>query len=191
MGRDAGFIAVAATLASQEVNFCLIPEVPFVLAGEKGFLEVLRRRLQSAHHAVVAVAEGAGQELIKELPPETDASGNRRYADIGVYLREQIVKHFRRAEIPADVKYFDPKRDPRNIWVMSLMPSALIFRDGFWSSRSARVEPPKLLLGLYTWPTVDQFLAISGQRAICTSCRYLTNLKSCVPLEECVVLSGI
>lgn len=108
MGRDAGFIAAAATLASQEVNFCLVPEVPFVLGGKHGFLEALRRRLESAHHAVVAVAEGAGQELIRDLPAETDASGNRRYADIGVHLKEQIVQYFKRIKLPADVKYFDP-----------------------------------------------------------------------------------
>ncbi|HYZ72822.1 MAG TPA: ATP-dependent 6-phosphofructokinase, partial [Chthoniobacterales bacterium] len=108
MGRDAGFIAAGATLASQEVNFCLIPEVPFVLEGKNGFLEVLRHRLQSAHHAVVAVAEGAGQDLIKQLPADTDASGNKRYADIGIYLKEQIVNYFRQVRIPVDVKYFDP-----------------------------------------------------------------------------------
>ncbi|MBV9875041.1 MAG: ATP-dependent 6-phosphofructokinase [Verrucomicrobia bacterium] len=115
MGRDAGFIAAGATLASQEVNFCLIPEVPFVLEGTNGFLEVLRRRLESARHAVVAVAEGAGQDLIRDLPLETDASGNRRYADIGLYLKEQIVNYFRQANIPADVKYFDPSYFVRSV----------------------------------------------------------------------------
>jgi 6-phosphofructokinase 1 len=115
MGRDAGFIAAAATLASQEVNFCLIPEVPFILAGENGFLAALRRRLQAAHHAVVAVAEGAGQELIRDLPVETDASGNKRYADIGVYLKEQIVTDFKLAKIPVDVKYFDPSYFVRSV----------------------------------------------------------------------------
>jgi len=115
MGRDAGFIAAGATLASQEVNFCLIPEVPFVLEGKNGFLEVLRRRLESARHAVVAVAEGAGQDLIRDLPVETDASGNRRYADIGLYLKEQIVRYFRQANIPADVKYFDPSYFVRSL----------------------------------------------------------------------------
>ena len=89
--------------------------MPFVLAGENGFLAALRRRLQSAHHAVVAVAEGAGQELIRDLPAETDASGNRRYADIGVYLKEQIVTDFKRAEIPVDVKYFDPSYFVRSV----------------------------------------------------------------------------
>ena len=115
MGRDAGFIAAGATLASQEVNFCLIPEVPFVLEGKNGFLEVLRRRLESAQHVVVAVAEGAGQDLIKQLPADTDASGNKRYADIGTYLNEQIVNHFRQVNIPVDVKYFDPSYFVRSV----------------------------------------------------------------------------
>jgi 6-phosphofructokinase 1 len=115
MGRDAGFIAAGATLASQEVNFCLIPEVPFVLEGENGFLEALRRRLQSAHHAVVAVAEGAGQDLVRQLPADTDASGNKRYADIGIYLKEQIVNYFRQVNMPVDVKYFDPSYFVRSV----------------------------------------------------------------------------
>jgi len=115
MGRDAGFIAASATLASQEVNFCLIPEVPFVLEGKNGFLEALRRRLESARHAVVAVAEGAGQDLIKQLPADTDASGNKRYADIGVYLKDQIVTYFKQQAIPVDVKYFDPSYFVRSV----------------------------------------------------------------------------
>jgi 6-phosphofructokinase 1 len=115
MGRDAGFIAAGATLASQEVNFCLIPEVPFVLEGKNGLLEALRRRLESAHHAVVAVAEGAGQDLVKQLPADTDASGNKRYADIGVYLKDQIVTYFKQQAIPVDVKYFDPSYFVRSV----------------------------------------------------------------------------
>ena len=115
MGRDAGFIAAGATLASQEVNFCLIPEVPFVLEGKNGFLEALRCRLDSAHHAVVAVAEGAGQDLIKQLPVDTDASGNKRYADIGIYLKEMILSYFKQANIPVDVKYFDPSYFVRSV----------------------------------------------------------------------------
>jgi 6-phosphofructokinase 1 len=115
MGRDAGFIAAGATLASQEVNFCLIPEVPFVLEGKNGLLEVLRHRLQSAHHAVVAVAEGAGQDLVKQLPADTDASGNKRYADIGIYLKEQMITYFKQKAIPVDVKYFDPSYFVRSV----------------------------------------------------------------------------
>ena len=108
MGRHAGFIAACATLASQEVNFCLIPEVPFVLEGRHGFLEALRERLERRCHAVVVIAEGAGQDLIANLPAETDASGNKRLADIGTYLKQRIVDHFAQVQLPVDVKYFDP-----------------------------------------------------------------------------------
>ena len=108
MGRHAGFIAACATLASQEVNFCLIPEVPFVLEGRHGFLEALRERLERRRHAVVVIAEGAGQDLIANLPAETDASGNKRLADIGTYLKQRIVDHFAQVQLPVDVKYFDP-----------------------------------------------------------------------------------
>ena len=108
MGRDAGFIAAGATLASQDVNFCLIPEVPFALEGPNGFLEALRRYLENSRHAVVVVAEGAGQDLFKHLPVEKDASGNMRHADIGVFLKEQIAAWFKRNNVPVEVKYFDP-----------------------------------------------------------------------------------
>lgn len=108
MGRDAGFIAAGATLASQDVNFCLVPEVPFALEGPNGLFEALRRYLENSRHAVIVVAEGAGQDLFKDLPVEKDASGNKRHADIGVFLKEQIAAWFKRNNVPVDVKYFDP-----------------------------------------------------------------------------------
>lgn len=108
MGRDAGFIAAGATLASQDVNFCLIPEVPFALEGPNGFFEALRRYLANSRHALVVVAEGAGQEHLKDLSEEKDASGNKRHADIGVFLQEQIGAWFKRINVPAEVKYFNP-----------------------------------------------------------------------------------
>ena len=64
MGRDAGFIAAGATIANQDVNFTLVPEVPFKLDGESGFLAALKRRVVRRKHAVVVVAEGAGQDLL-------------------------------------------------------------------------------------------------------------------------------
>ena len=90
MGRHAGFIAANATLARPDVNLCLVPEVPFTLDGEGGLLDVLAERLTRRRHAVVVVAEGAGQEL---LPPAdgTDASGNVRLADIGTWLRDRLI----------------------------------------------------------------------------------------------------
>ena len=105
MGRDAGFIAAGATLASQEVNFTLVPEVPFSIAG---FLEALQKRIEQREHAVIAVAEGAGQNLFKDLPSEKDASGNIKYHDIGIYLKDCINLYFKERKIPVNIRYFDP-----------------------------------------------------------------------------------
>lgn len=107
MGRYAGFIAAGATLASQEVNFTLLPEVPFELQGPAGFLEVLGERLEDRGHAVVVVAEGAGQDLF-EGEREKDASGNVKLHDVGVYLKERIRDHFKTQGEPVYLKYFDP-----------------------------------------------------------------------------------
>jgi 6-phosphofructokinase 1 len=108
MGREAGFIAAGATLASQEVNFTLIPEVPFPLGGENGFLETLKRRIVARQHAVVVVAEGAGQNLFEQDRKDCDASGNRKMNDIGVFLKDKIAAHFAAAGVPVNIKYMDP-----------------------------------------------------------------------------------
>jgi 6-phosphofructokinase 1 len=89
MGRDAGFIAAGATLASQEVNFCLVPEAKFELEGPQGLLPALKNRLLKRNHAVVAVAEGAGQHLCGGNG-EKDDSGNPRYNDIGLFIKDKI-----------------------------------------------------------------------------------------------------
>ncbi|MBM3320510.1 MAG: ATP-dependent 6-phosphofructokinase [Candidatus Eisenbacteria bacterium] len=108
MGRDAGFIAAGATLASQEVNFTLIPEVPFRLEGPDGFLAELEKRMAARGHAVIVVAEGAGRHLFDKEPVLRDKSGNVRPHDIGVYLKERIVAHFAEIEKPVTLKYIDP-----------------------------------------------------------------------------------
>ena len=94
MGRDSGFIAANAALAIQEVNFVLIPEISFDLYGPNGFLYVLKKRLEERHHAVVVVAEGAGQDLFESRTQELDASGNIKHKDIGIFLKEKIKKEF-------------------------------------------------------------------------------------------------
>ncbi len=43
MGRQSGHIAAGAALAQTDVNFVLIPEVPFDLEGENGFLKAVER----------------------------------------------------------------------------------------------------------------------------------------------------
>jgi len=115
MGRDSGFIAAGATIASGDVNFCLIPELPIVLDGPDGLLAKLERRLDRKHHAVVVVAEGAGQELIAgSEPADRDASGNVVYENIGTYLKNRIREHFRQKDKPINVRYFDPSYEIRS-----------------------------------------------------------------------------
>ncbi len=116
MGRDSGFIACGATVVSQDVNFALIPEVPFELEGPDGLLNAIGRRLQDRQHAVVVVAEGAGQHLFNRPGDEQcDLSGNVRYQDIGVFLKEQIVKYFTAIGKPVDLKYIDPSYIIRSV----------------------------------------------------------------------------
>jgi 6-phosphofructokinase 1 len=115
MGRHAGFIAAGATIASQDVNFCLVPEVPFRLEGERGFLAALKRRVLRRAHAVVVVAEGAGQDLLGNLEPERDASGNVKLRDIGLYLRERIEAYFKAEGVPCVMRYFDPSYSIRSV----------------------------------------------------------------------------
>lgn len=104
MGRHAGFIAAAATVASQDVNFCLVPEQPFAV---ESLLAALERRLEKKEHAVIVVAEGAGQDLLGK-GGETDASGNAKLENIGHFLREAIGAHFKSRGIEMTMRYFDP-----------------------------------------------------------------------------------
>lgn len=108
MGRNAGFIAAGATVACQDVNFTLVPEVPFALDGPRGFLAVLKERILDRAHALVVVAEGAGQDLLSDLPNERDASGNVKVKDIGLYLRKRIEDYFKAEKIPIVMRYIDP-----------------------------------------------------------------------------------
>ncbi|MBI1815117.1 MAG: ATP-dependent 6-phosphofructokinase [Deltaproteobacteria bacterium] len=114
MGRQAGFIAAHATLASCDVNFCLVPEAPFALDGEAGVLQALERRLERKHHAVIVVAEGAGQELIHEPGGAHDASGNVKLKDVGPFLRERIAQHFAARGAEVTVRYLDPSYSIRS-----------------------------------------------------------------------------
>ncbi len=108
MGRDSGFIAASASLAMQVVNFVLIPEMDFALEGEDGFLKVLEKRLERKKHAVIVVAEGAGQQLFKNKEVVKDASGNIQHEDIGVFLKEKIAQYFKEKKSPVTIKYIDP-----------------------------------------------------------------------------------
>jgi 6-phosphofructokinase 1 len=111
MGRDSGFISAFTAVVCGNVNFCLIPEVPFTL---EGFLKCLRERLEKRKHAVIVVAEGAGQDLM-ETTGERDASGNIRYGDIGIFLRDAIKEHFKKIGMEINLKYIDPSYTIRSV----------------------------------------------------------------------------
>jgi 6-phosphofructokinase 1 len=115
MGRHSGFIACYASLAEPDANYVLIPEVPFQLEGSGGFLEHLLDRVRRSGHAVIVVAEGAGQDLIAAEGAATDASGNRRLEDIGLFLRSRIAEHFATAGIELNLKYIDPSYVIRSV----------------------------------------------------------------------------
>jgi len=114
MGRDAGYIAAYVTLASNEVNYCFIPEVHFDLEGAHGFLPHLEKRLYTASHAVIVVAEGAGQEYFDE-PQQIDSSGNVKYGDIGLLLKDAITAYCKQNNIPVTIKYIDTSYLVRSI----------------------------------------------------------------------------
>ena len=111
MGRASGFIAAFATLANSEVNYCLIPEVPF---GLEAFLEILKKRLERRGHAVIVVGEGAGQDLM-QLGGDQDASGNIRLGDIGLFLKDHINAYFEGMGMEANLKYIDPSYTIRSV----------------------------------------------------------------------------
>ncbi len=114
MGRDSGFISCYAALAGSNVDFVLIPEVPFELDGDGGLLESLRHRLSKRGSAVIVVAEGAGQHLM-QTSDATDASGNKRYGDIGQFMKERINGFFKERRMEVNLKYIDPSYIVRSV----------------------------------------------------------------------------
>ncbi len=115
MGRHAGFIAAGASLVSQEVDFTLVPEIPFPLDGEHGLLAALERRMRRRAHAVIVVAEGAGQHLFAGSEQRRDASGNLLHEEIGSFLRQKIDAYFSERQLPVSLKYLDPSYLIRSI----------------------------------------------------------------------------
>lgn len=114
MGRDSGFIACYAAIAGSNVDFVLIPEVEFDLDGEGGLLECLRHRLMKRGNAVIVVSEGAGQHLM-QTSDATDASGNKRYGDIGTFLKDKINAFFKERRTEVNLKYIDPSYIVRSV----------------------------------------------------------------------------
>jgi 6-phosphofructokinase 1 len=146
MGRESGFIAAHTALASHEVNFVLIPEVPFNLEGYNGFLAHLEKRIVERGHAVVLVAEGAMQDLLA-TDKKTDAGGNLKLADVGIYIKDRIKKHFSDKKIEVNLKYIDPSYIIRSA---PANPSDSIYceRLGNAAVHAAMAGKTKLIIGL-------------------------------------------
>lgn len=116
MGRHSGFIACHASIASTDVDAVLIPEVPIRLEGKNGLFAFLEKRLAQGRHALIVVAEGAGQDLCAESSgAQTDRSGNVKLRDIGVVLRDRILEHFQRERSEITLRYIDPSYYIRSV----------------------------------------------------------------------------
>jgi 6-phosphofructokinase 1 len=115
MGRHSGFIACYAALAKNDANYVLIPEVPFKLDGDCGFLNHLKRRVVERGHAVVVAAEGAGQDMFDGNSHGTDRSGNTKLNDIGILLKNRITECFAEANVELNLKYIDPSYVIRSV----------------------------------------------------------------------------
>lgn len=112
MGRYSGYIAMYATLASRDVDCCLIPESPFYLEGAGGLFEYIEKKLKENGHMVIVIAEGAGQDLLSEVlrsSNQQDASGNKLLQDVGLWISQSIKDHFsRQKKMTINLKYIDP-----------------------------------------------------------------------------------
>jgi 6-phosphofructokinase 1 len=146
MGRDSGYIAACTALASHDVNFVLIPEVPFNLEGYNGFLHHLEERLKKRKHAVIVVAEGAMQDILM-TEKKTDAGGNLKMVDVGTYLRDRINKYFEEQKMEINLKYIDPSYAIRSA---PANPDDSIYceRLGNASVHAAMAGKTKLIIGL-------------------------------------------
>lgn len=155
MGRDSGFIAAYTALSSNDVNFCLIPELDFDIEGPNGLLAHLERRLSAKEnldempHAVILIAEGAGQKYFDLSNRKKDDSGNLLHEDIGLYIKDKINTYFKSKNIPVNLKYIDPsyiiRSSPANA-----SDSLYCARLGSNAVHAAMAGKTKLLISLWS-----------------------------------------
>ena len=179
MGRHSGFIAANAALAMNDVNFVLVPECPFTLEGENGFLRHLEERMENRGHAVICVAEGAGQDLlVKDKAAQgRDASGNAVLEDIGIYLKTRIVDHFRKKNIDINLKYIDPSYTIRSA---PAVPNDSIFCAllGQYSVHAGMAGKTDLVIGVWNnvYTHIPIEMAISKRKQIDMNSQFWHNV---------------
>ena len=176
MGRDSGFIAAYATLANNDVNFCLVPEVRFT---PEVFLGALKDRLERRGHAVIVAGEGAGQDLM-EARKERDASGNIRFGDIGIFITDQIKSYFKKAGIDVNLKYIDPSYTIRSM-PANPKDSAFCLLLGHNAVHAAMTGRTNMLVGNWKgeFTHVPIELAVSKRKQINPVGKFWNNVLSC------------
>ena len=176
MGRESGFIAAFATLADSEVNFCMIPEVRFTL---EGFLKALRERMERRGHALILVGEGAGQDLMEEIDGR-DASGNTRFGDIGIFLRDQINAYFGKAGIEVNLKYIDPSYTIRSM-PANARDSAFCLLLGHHAVHAGMAGRTDMVVGFWKneFTHLPISLAVSRRKKIEPNSRLWSNVLAC------------
>ena len=176
MGRESGFIAAYATLANNDVNFCLVPEVRFT---PEVFLNALKDRLERRGHSVIVAGEGAGQDLM-EARQERDASGNIRFGDIGLFLTDQIKSYFNEAGIEVNLKYIDPSYTIRSM-PANPKDSAFCLLLGHNAVHAAMTGRTNMLVGNWkgAFTHVPIELAVSKRKQINPTGRFWSNVMSC------------
>lgn len=175
MGRCSGFIAAYASLANNDVNFCLVPEVPFSL---EAFLEALQKRLDARGHAVIVVGEGAGQDLMKR-PLEKDVSGNIKLGDVGIFLKDQIKSYFDKIGGEVNLKYIDPSYIIRSV-PANPSDSAFCLVLGHDAVHAGMTGRTNMLVGHwnYQFTHVPIPLAVSKRKQIDPQSRLWSNVLS-------------
>jgi len=166
MGRESGFIAAHTALGNNDVNYVFIPEVPFDFDGERGLLLHLKERLRQRNHALIVVAEGAGQEHL-EASAATDASGNKKFGDIGIYFKERISSYFKNGGITVNIKYIDPSYIIRST-PANPIDSIYCTRLGSNAAHAAMAGKTKMLISLInnSFVHVPMKLAVSRRNCI-------------------------
>lgn len=172
MGRNAGFIAAHATLASHDVNVCLVPELAFELDGPSGLLPFLEQRLKTRGHAVIVVAEGCGMRLAQdETKREHDASGNLRFGDasldIGAHLKARIQQHFDAQQTAITLKYIDPSYMLRGV-PANAMDAMFCDELARYAAHAAMAGKTDVMVGRWhrSFTHVPLPLALSAKRRI-------------------------
>jgi 6-phosphofructokinase 1 len=176
MGRESGFIAAYAALANNDVNFCLVPEVPFTLDA---FLSALKARLQTRGHAVIVAGEGAGQNLMSGTE-EKDASGNVRFEDIGLFLKDRINAYFKEVGMKVELKYIDPSYTIRSL-PANPRDSAFCLLLGHNAVHAGMAGRTNMLVGFWKgqFTHVPIRLAVSDRKQIDPEGRLWGNVLSC------------